>query len=147
VTESSSPGCRPVLLWLAAAGAAGLAAELTMTRHWHGLQLVAWVVLAGIVAAILLGTRRLSPRVATTIRWIAVICVVASLYGIWAHVQANLDAAPLDRIFGDRWEAMSGWARLWAAGTAQVGPAPTLVPAAMGYVAAMVWLAARPRAG
>ena len=73
----------------------------------------------------------------------AVLLVVAAsaALGIYQHVAANYATAPLDFRYADRWEQMSGAARLWAAGSQAVGPSPTMVPGLLAYLALMTWLA------
>ena len=73
----------------------------------------------------------------------AVLLVVAAsaALGIYQHVAANYATASLDFRYADRWEQMSGAARLWAAGSQAVGPSPTMVPGLLAYLALMTWLA------
>lgn len=133
------------LVGFAGIGVLGLAVELTMLGHWDDAeQLVAWVILVGMAVAFALAAVPGYERFRRAVGWLALACVLGSLYGVWAHVRGNYDTAPLDQVYGPKWETMSGPSRWWAAATAQVGPAPTIVPAAMAYVTAMIWLAVRP---
>jgi hypothetical protein len=61
--------------------------------------------------------------------------------GVLIHVNANLEAAPLDRKFKDGWDARPFIEQLWLAATGQVGPAPALAPGALAQTALAVLLA------
>ena len=68
----------------------------------------------------------------------------AAVVGVVVSAHANVEAAPLDAACGLKWDTMSTFAQWWAGGTAQVGPAPTVVPMVLAYPALMVWLADAP---
>ena len=67
--------------------------------------------------------------------------ILASAFGVLKHVQANYDTAPLDRVYGPKWDAMSALDRWWAAASGGVGPAPTLAAGIMVQAALCLLLA------
>jgi hypothetical protein len=126
---------------LAALAALGVAAELASLRHWQGSQLIAWIALGANLLALLLvaaGPRRAGVLVA---RALAAIVVASALYGVWVHVKANYDTAPLDAVFGTRWPTLSEPERWWAAANGEAGPAPPLAPLVLAQVALTILLA------
>jgi hypothetical protein len=136
----TQPNRLPVVLRsLAAVAIVGTALELAMLRHWDGLeQLVPWFALTALTAALAAATWAR----AVAVKWVRVVSGLAAAtaaFGVWVHVHANYDAAPLDAVYGPKWDTMSLLSRWWAAVTAQVGAAPTIVPGALAYIAAMIW--------
>ncbi len=67
-------------------------------------------------------------------------CLVA-LVGLGFQLNENLRAGPLDRDYADRWDSMSQIERRIAAGTGDVGPAPTLAPGALAQIGGLLLLA------
>lgn len=135
-------GLRIGLLLIAVIGAAGTAVELALDRHWGGFyQWLPWpAVCATIVAAALL-LRRPSPRAATVVRGVSLVVATVGAVGVLRHVVSNYETAPLDAVYGLKWDSMSQLARWWAASSGGVGPAPPLAPAALAIDAACVTLA------
>lgn len=135
------------LLAIAVLGLGGTAAELVLERHWHGLeQLLPWVALAlATVGLFALVTR---PRGGLWLaRLCAVIVIAFAVVGIWRHLNANYEAAPLDRRYEDRWADMSQTERLRDVFIGRVGPAPILasgVLATIGIALGAATIAAPP---
>lgn len=130
------------LVGLAALAAAGTAVELATLRHWNGfLQLIPWLVLGVLVVLIALMALRPGPTAIRAVRAGAVAVILASAFGVLKHVQANYDTAPLDRVYGPRWDTMSALGRWWAAASGGVGPAPTLAAGVMAQAALCLLLA------
>jgi hypothetical protein len=75
------------------------------------------------------------------VRAIVVLVFVVSAFGVFEHVDANYDAAPLDFRYGDKWPTMSAADRWWTAATGGVGPSPPLVPAVLAQAALCLGLA------
>jgi hypothetical protein len=110
-------------------GVVATAVELALSRHWTSpVQFVPWVALAVMVVAIVLLVARPSRRSLLGVRVLAVAVMLTAGFGIFEHVLANYDAAPLDFRYTDRWATMSAPSRWWAAATEAVGPSPTLAP-------------------
>lgn len=130
------------LLGLAIAGSLGIFLELAVARHWNGwTQRLPWVVSAIILAATL--AVALAPGRATirAARVLAGLACAAGLFGVWQHVEANYDAAPLDQVYGPKWDAMSEASRWWNALIESVGPSPSFAPGILALVAACLLLA------
>ncbi len=129
------------VLALAALGLIGAAVELAIERHWGSPgQMLGWVALAAGLAATVQVAARGSRRVRTA-RALAIAVLMLSTVGVIQHVQENLKAGPLDADYSVRWETMSRPARLWAAASKAVGPAPTLAPGALAEAGLAVLLA------
>ena len=127
---------RAGLLGLGFLGSLGTMLELALARHWTGpIQLLPWVVLA--IVSVVIGVVAVRPThgVIGIARVVAVASIGAGLFGVFKHVKANYDAAPLDAVFGSRWEAMSGASRWWHALIESVGPSPSFAPAALALIA------------
>ncbi len=118
---------RAALLALAALGVIGTAGELALARHWHDwIQALPWAALGGVcvgLATLLARVSRLTVRLA---RAMAATAVIMAAVGIWQHLAANYDTAPLDGRYTDRWESMSVFERWWEIGTGAVGVTPIL---------------------
>lgn len=127
------PGADPfrlMLLGLAALTVASGAAELAMERHWGDpVKLVPWLML-GLLTLGIAGIAFLPSR-ATVLaaRLLAAVAVGASAYGIWAHIDENHKAGPLDFRYSASWAQMSAREQWMKAITKTVGPAPVLAPA------------------
>ncbi|MEZ4553065.1 MAG: hypothetical protein R3B59_04085 [Dehalococcoidia bacterium] len=126
---------RLALLILGGLGLAGTAAELTLERHWDGIeQLIPWPFLGAGVVSLGLLTGRPGRGTVQLARVLAAALFVGASIGVWRHVAANYDAGFLDFRYADRWPAMSGIDRWWHAATKTVGPAPVLAPAVLAQV-------------
>ncbi|MEQ4715551.1 hypothetical protein [Nonomuraea sp. B19D2] len=133
---------RRALLALTAIGVLGAAFELTTEQHWKSAeQLIPWGALAFLGVAVLLMLVKDSLRLAAAVRLIALAVLVASAFGVYAHVAANYDAGPLDQRYATTWDALSAVTRWWYALTKAVGPAPPLAPGMLGQSALMLLLA------
>jgi len=120
---------RQGLLVVAALTVVGTTAELVMRHHWtQPVQLIAWVALALLVAAIVLLARNPSAGAVRVARILAGVVVAAAVIGMLEHIMGNHDAGPLDAQYGDGWDAMSGLSQWWAATIQAVGPSPALAP-------------------
>ncbi len=127
---------RRAMLALAAAGVVATTLELATLRHWTTTtQIIPWIVLAVLGVGIVAMALGASPRVIRVVRLIACLAIVGGLYGLFTHVQSNYHAAILDHNFTDRWPDMSLAAKLWAAGTGEVGPSPVMAPAVLSQCA------------
>ena len=130
------------LLALAAAGVIGAAVDLGLARHWQSpIQFVPWASLGGLAVALALVVVAPTGRTLQVAQVLTVVVAASAALGVYHHVAANYATAPLDFRYSDRWEQMSGPARLWAAGSQAVGPSPTVVPGLLAYLALMTWLA------
>lgn len=139
---ATATALRRSLILLAVIGVAGTAVELAMERHWKtGVQLIPWYTLAVITLGVVLLVVR--PRRVTVrlVRAIVVLVFAAAAFGIFEHVDANYEAAPLDFRYADRWPTMSTADRWWTAATGGVGPSPPLVPAVLAQAALCLGLA------
>jgi hypothetical protein len=133
---------RQALLVLGAGGILAIAFELASARHWtSAVQLVPWVALGLITAALTLVAARPSRARLHAARVVGGVVLAAAVYGMIMHVKANYDAGPLDGTYGPRWDAAAAMTRVWWALTETVGPSPALAPAALAQVALLVLLA------
>jgi hypothetical protein len=67
--------------------------------------------------------------------------MLASLWGIFEHVEANYDAAPLDFNYANTWDTLPETTRWWLALSKSVGPSPPLAPGALAQAGLCVLLA------
>ncbi len=74
-------------------------------------------------------------------RALAIVVVVASAVGVFIHVRANYETAPLDFRYTDSWPTTSEPVRWFLAATDTVGASPSLAPTAMAFVALVLLLA------
>jgi hypothetical protein len=129
-------------LTLAGLSVAGTAVELAMLRHWDGfVQLIPWVCLALLTAALAALVTRPGPGTIRLVRVVATVVLLGAALGVFEHVLANYRAAPLDFRYTARWPAMSARSRWWAAFSGAVGPSPALAPAILAWAALCVWFA------
>jgi hypothetical protein len=136
------PFFRAALSVLAAVILAGTATELAIDRHWQDVeQLIPWGCLVVAGAALALLSARPSPRRVWLSRGLATLVLVFAAVGVWRHVAANYDTAPLDQEFEARWGQMPELQRWWAASSGAVGPAPPLAPGVLGQAAVCILLA------
>jgi hypothetical protein len=130
------------LLGLAGMTVLGIAVELAVERHWtQPGQLIAWaaLMLTGVAAGLLL--RAPTAQRVRAARLLAVIVVCSAVVGIWQHIAANYDAAPLDFRYGATWASLPELERWWLAISKTVGPSPPLAPGALAIAAFSVLLA------
>jgi hypothetical protein len=133
---------RRCFLGLAVAATAGTAVELTLSRHWtSATQLIPWYALGGLAIGAVLLVARPQPASIRVVRVLAMIVTLTALLGIYEHVLANYNAAPLDLRYESKWAAMSAGSRWWAAMSESVGPSPTLAPAVLAQAAVCLLLA------
>lgn len=126
---------RTALLVIAAAAIGGTALELVIERHWHSLeQWYAWLAL-GIATAGLLAVLAKPRGIAL---WFARVCglvaIVMAAVGVWRHIHANLETAPLDFRYSERWDTMSSSDQLWAVVSGDVGPSPILASGVLALI-------------
>ena len=127
---------RRCFLALTVTGIVGTAVELALSRHWtSAIQLIPWYALGTLTLAVVLLVARPGPRVVRAVQVLAVAVVLTSCLGIFEHVLANYDAAPLDFRYSSKWATMSTTSRWWAAANESVGPSPTLAPGALAQAA------------
>ena len=130
------------LLGLAALTTLGITLELITERHWtQPVQFVAWGALGLLAVAIgLLWGQPTRTRLRVA-QGIAAVVVVSAAIGVWQHIVANYDAAPLDYRYAQTWEGMSALSRWWLAARKGVGPSPPLAPGALAQAGFCVLLA------
>ena len=119
----------------------GIVVELATRRHWHGgIQLIPWFA-AGhlLVATALVG--RGAPGGVRVGRVLAAVVSLASLFGVWEHVEGNYDSGLLDFRYATSWASMSDASRWWKAVSGGVGATPPIVPGALALVAALAVVA------
>ncbi len=136
------PRFRRWLIALAAIGTIGTALELALLRHWDdGLQVIPFVALGALGLAIVLVARRPTARSIRVARILTGAVLVTSAIGVFVHVRANYETAPLDFRYTDSWPTTSEPVRWLLAATDTVGPSPSLAPLAMAFVALVLLLA------
>ncbi len=127
---------RWALLAIAAFSTAGIAAELAFERHWETfVQRIPWMCIAALciaLTALVVRPRRLSIGIS---RLLAISVIGASAYGVYEHVRANHDTAPLDFRYTETWSSLSATTRWWKAFSGDAGPAPTLAAGVMAQSA------------
>lgn len=132
---------RAGLLLIAAFSLLSLTLELVFLRHWGETRTIVWLGIAALASSLgLLVVRPDRTRVRVGQGLALAACFVA-LVGLGFHLSENLNAGPLDRNYADRWDSMSQVEQLIAAGTGDVGPAPTLAPGALAQIGALLLLA------
>lgn len=140
--DSSGPKFRRWLIALAAIGTIGTAVELVLLRHWDdGLQIIPFVALGALGLAIVLVARRPTARSIRVARVLTGAVLVTAAIGVFVHVRANYETAPLDFRYTDSWPTTSEPVRWLLAATDTVGPSPSLAPLAMAFVALVLLLA------
>ena len=133
-TASTAATLRRALIWLAALGVAGTALELALIRHWNGfIQMIPWISLGVVGAAIVLLVVRPTPAVIRVVRIVAVLVALSAAYGVYEHVLANYHAGPLDFRYSAKWATMSAASRWWTAISETVGPSPALAPLILAW--------------
>jgi hypothetical protein len=133
---------RWALVALTAIGFLGAAFELATEQHWQNTeQLIPWGAIALLAVGVLLMLLKDSPRLVAAVRLIALVVLLASVFGIYAHVAANYDAGPLDQHYSATWDTLSVVSRWWYALTKVVGPTPPLAPGMLGQSALLLLLA------
>ena len=143
IAESDSAAVlRRGLLGLSMLGVLGTMVELAALRHWDGaVQLVPWIVLAVLGAVVVAVALRPSGPVVLVARVIAGAGLVTTLFGVWEHIESNLNSGPLDRVWGERWDALSTVSQWWHAINGDVGPSPLLAPGSIALVCLSLLLA------
>jgi hypothetical protein len=127
---------RRCFIGLAAVSAVGTAVELALIRHWTStVQLIPWIALAALAVALVLLVARPGRRSLQAARVLAVAVVLTAGFGVFEHVLANYDAAPLDFRYTNRWATMSATSKWWAAASESVGPSPVLAPGVLAQSA------------
>lgn len=136
------PFFRAAIALLALGIIAGTALDLAFARHWQSLeQSIAWGGLALALVALCLVRIQPSMTRVWASRVLAALVLVMSVVGMWRHIVANYEAAPLDFRFETRWAQMSPVEQWWAASTGAVGPSPALAPAVLAQAAVCIILA------
>jgi hypothetical protein len=130
------------VLGLATLGIVGTGIELVFLRHWQNvLQVIAWPAILALGFALTLLVRKPRPRGIQVARGISAIVVLVAGLGISLHFYVNLNAGPLDRDYGPRWEQMTSFDQWTAAITGDVGPAPMLAPGVLAEISLALLLA------
>jgi hypothetical protein len=129
------------LFGLVALGILGAAFELAFERHWQTWQqLIPWVALLVLAFALVLLALDGSPRSVKLVRGFALVVLLASAFGVYAHVAANHGAGMFDGRYADTWESLSPLTQWWYALTKSVGPAPPLAPGMLAQSALLLLL-------
>ena len=127
---------------LAAVSAAATAVELALLRHWTStVQLIPWFALGAVAVALVLLLVRPGRTSLRAVRILAVAVALTAGLGVFEHVKANYDAAPLDFRYTNRWPTMSAGSKWWAAASQSVGPSPTLAPGVLAEAACCLFFA------
>jgi hypothetical protein len=135
-SDATADLLRRALLALAVLGGIGTALELVLLRHWDNpLELTpfAFLVALGVGFAVLV--RRPGRRSVLAARIAGAAVAVSGAIGVFVHVRANYEAAPLDFRFTATWPTTPEPIRWLLAATDTVGPSPTLAPAALTFAA------------
>lgn len=129
------------LFGLVALGILGAGLELAFERHWQSWQqFVPWVALLALGAALVLLALDASPLTLKVVRGIALVVLLASAYGVYAHISANHDMGAFDPRYADTWQTLSPLTQWWYALTKSVGPAPPLAPGMLAQSALLLLL-------
>lgn len=130
------------ILGLAVLGIVGTSIELVFLRHWtEATQLIVWPAMLLLAVGVWIVARQPTrARIQWARRLAGVVLVVAAL-GVLIHVNANLEAAPLDADYEATWSTLPTIQQWWLAITGGVGPAPTLAPGALAEIALALLLA------
>lgn len=129
------------LFGLVALGILGAASELAFERHWQSAQqLIPWAALLVLAAALVLLAVDGSPLTVRVIRWLALAVLLASAFGVYAHISANHDMGAFDPRHADTWQTLSPLTQWWYAMTKSVGPAPPLAPGMLAQSALLLLL-------
>jgi hypothetical protein len=140
--DSEGPLLRRWLIAISGLAAVGTALELLLLRHWdNGLEVTPFVSLATLGVAIAILAYAHSARAVHVARLVSSVVAASGAIGVFIHVRANYEAAPLDFRFTDSWPTTAEPIRWLLAATDTVGPSPTLAPAALTF-AALALLAA-----
>lgn len=120
----------------------GAFAELASLRHWGSpAQLIPWVLLTILLIAALAWSLTRTTVTVRILRGAAIVAVLGSAFGVFEHIQANLESGPLDARYSATWATMSTPAQLWTAASGGVGPSPLLAPGMIGLAGVLLWLA------
>lgn len=141
-TDPEGPLLRRWLIAISALATVGTVLELLLLRHWdNGLEVIPFVSLAILGGAIAILASASSSRAVRVARLVASAVAASGAIGVFIHVRANYEAAPLDFRYTDSWPTTAEPIRWLLAATDTVGPSPTLAPAALTF-AALALLAA-----
>ena len=136
VTDATTDLLRRALLGLAALGGIGTAIELVLLRHWDNpLELTPFAFLVALGIGLVVLVRRPGRRSVLAARIAGAAVAVSGAIGVFIHVRANYEAAPLDFRFTATWPTTPEPIRWLLAATDTVGPSPTLAPAALTFAA------------
>ena len=142
VVDAAAPTLRRGLLWLAGLTTIAIVVERAVERHLtNPTEWIAWAAMAGIVIAVALLVRASSARRLHLARLLAAVVMLSSAYGVWNHVYANYDVAPLDGRYQDTGDTLPDPIRWWLAVSKTVGPSPPLAPLALAQASLCVLLA------
>ncbi|MDO5503900.1 MAG: hypothetical protein Q4G67_12065, partial [Actinomycetia bacterium] len=119
---------------LATAVAVGGLVELATIRHWEGLQLIPWFVLAivAVVGVVALDAPPLLTRLVGTI------AILGGALGVLQHLLGNLALGPHLPEYADAWPSASVLEQWWLAASGAVGAAPPLAPGLVAISGALL---------
>lgn len=129
---------RLVVALLASAAAMGGLVELAMLRHWNGIQVVPWVVLALVVVVGVITARGGPARLAQATGALA---LLGGALGVWQHVAANHALGPQLAQYAQTWDGMSALEQWWLAASGAVGSAPALAPGMLALAGVLLIVA------
>lgn len=133
---------RRIIALLASGTAVGGLLELAALRHWHGMQLVPWVVLAVVASAGLVVAARPGPRILPMSA--GLLGLAGGVLGIQQHVAANLALGPVLPETAATWESLGTLHQWWLAASGSVGATPALAPGMVALAGALL-LVSTPR--
>lgn len=130
------------LLALATLTTGAIALELITERHWtKPIMLVAWAAVALLAVAVALLLRAPAAWRVRVAQALAAVVIVSAVLGVWQHIAANHEAAPLDYRYAETWETLSAPTQWWLAARKAVGPSPPLASGVLAQAALLILLA------
>ncbi len=130
---------RRIIAGFAIMAALGALVELAMLRHFKsGSQLVPWFVLALVILAAVAHWARPGAATAWIGRAIGIVALLGGAYGVYEHIQSNLNTAALSIKWADTWESLPWIQQVYEAATGGAGAAPPLAPGFLGLAGLML---------
>lgn len=128
------------LLTLSVLACAFVAVELASLRHWKSSeQIVPWIVLGVLFCSAMIVVFTRTRIAITQARLVALCALLAAVFGVYAHVSANLETGILNHRYD--WAQLPGWEHLWLASTGAVGGTPATAPLVLALAGVLLGLA------